>query len=372
MLRRALVALCAALVVGATVGPDHAAGERWTRCDRWTVVATPDPARLAGYEDVAVLDPWHAYAVGWVTSGGHEHAIAAAWNGWRWSRTALEAPDVTDTWTLASVTARSPREVWAVGVRGRRPLVERFDGRRWRIVRAPWPRGRSWLEAVEAVPGADELWAVGGRVWRRQVHPFSIRWTGTRWLRTAVPQAAGSLTLHGVASTGRAAWAVGTLGNDPGEVSGAAVLRWDGERWARVRIPTPRRGVPTLWAIDASGPRDALAVGSSSVLRWNGERWAVAGARRIPSLHRFHPTDVAYSTGGDAWIVGGFHGPDPDAEWVLPAAYHRVDGAWVRTMPRTPEGAAYPEAVDAGTPNDIWVVGQEGGYETTPFAQHRC
>ena len=353
---------------------------RWAHCDVWTVVATPDPTGLAGYQDVAVLDPWHAYAVGWMTKGhlaSRRLAIAAVWDGRRWSATTLQPPaDETIAWELTGVAARSDHEVWAVGRRGGRPLVERYDGRRWDIVPVPRLNGRAALEAVTAIPGSSAVWVVGWRVREQVNHPLAMRWTGSRWIRTVTPAAVSGLALQGVTSTGRGAWAVGAFGLPEQGTSGPpGVLRWTGARWVRAQIPSPP--VARLVSVASGSPSDVLAVGYGGrhgrgfVIRWNGRRWTPVTDARIPGLDRFGASDVAYSTAGDAWIVGGFELPG-EHEWLAPAAYHRVGGRWSRTMLPTPEGAAFPEGVDAGTPHDVWVVGQEGGYDATPFAQHRC
>src|ERR1041385_742554 len=63
------------------------------------------------------------------------------------------------------VSASGPTDAWSVGIDDvnsfRRPLVEHWDGLRWRAVRVPQPPGRqAWFHGVFQL-GPTDVWAVG-------------------------------------------------------------------------------------------------------------------------------------------------------------------------------------------------------------------
>jgi hypothetical protein len=117
---------------------------------------------------------------------------------------------------LFAVAAQTARSVWAVGDANRsapgyggggdRPLVERWDGRRWRLVASPRLGSRSILYGVLA--GAGSLWAVGDRG-EQPWHTVAQRRSADGW-RTA-PVMVGSLAAIARAPDGRL-WAVGQRG----------------------------------------------------------------------------------------------------------------------------------------------------------------
>jgi hypothetical protein len=86
------------------------------------------------------------------------------------------------------------------------------------------------------------------------------------------------------------AWAVGLSGtNRDGSVSeGALILHWDGTAWTRV--PSPDPGSESVYAVAATSPDNAWAVGLSGTnrngvvsdkaltLHWDGTAWT-----RVPS-----------------------------------------------------------------------------------------
>src|SRR5207247_2139174 len=131
------------------------------------------------------------------------------------------------------------RDVWAVGARGRRPLVEHWDGRLWRVVSTP-DVGPSALYGVAAL-GPDDIWAVGTRQAFHFIdsgpHGALIEhWDGIRWsvVRDADPDPTEELVLLGVAvHTHDDAWAVGWNFHKKNR----CIEHWYGRRWNLVDVP---------------------------------------------------------------------------------------------------------------------------------------
>src|SRR4029077_13216462 len=118
-----------------------------------------------------------------------------------------------------------------------RPLVEHFDGRRWRVVPTPvlpGALGNGSFLGVAAISPAD-AWAVGLRSGKRPGAFITLaeHWDGTAWSIVASPNGANGGDLRSVAAApGARPWAVGDTRDGP------LILRWDGSRWFRVPAPT--------------------------------------------------------------------------------------------------------------------------------------
>lgn len=136
---------------------------------QWRIVASPDvrapngvlnnilfAVSADGTNDAWAVGSWGSQAEGY--GGGGDHALALHWNGQRWLRTAL--PSIGER-TLLSGVAAHRGGAWAVGDQGeqphQRPLIERWDGARWTVVRSP----RGFGLAAVSVPPQGTAWAVG-------------------------------------------------------------------------------------------------------------------------------------------------------------------------------------------------------------------
>jgi hypothetical protein len=101
---------------------------------QWTVVPSPnlspDENELRG---VSALSPTDVYAVGGYAVDEVDHPLAMHWNGSAWRLMGVEEPDPTDgTTELAAISARTARDIWAVGAHGTdegvSPLAENLRG----------------------------------------------------------------------------------------------------------------------------------------------------------------------------------------------------------------------------------------------------
>jgi hypothetical protein len=163
-----------------------------------------------------------------------------------------------------SVAVKSPTGAWAVGAQenGERPLIAHWNGRTWRTVVGPVRSGK--LTAVGAA-AADDVWAVGykrpGQAGANTYRPIVEHWDGSRW--RSVPMPAGEAVLTSVAAVSSySVWVGDRLG---------AVLRWDRTRW-RVRVTgqtvnsIAARSEDDVWLV---GSDDRVAAS-----HWNGKTWA--------------------------------------------------------------------------------------------------
>jgi hypothetical protein len=297
-------------------GPNGAFIERWTG-RRWTLAAKPLPdADLWSVSASGAADVW---AVG-------DHLVEH-WDGRRLSRVAT--PHVRGSSIFRGVAARGPRDAWLVGERWRgagdeaETLVEHWNGERWRVVPTPNPppvrgRGQAPLQAVTA-RSASDAWAVGYRLSGRHLlvsRPLIEHWDGHRWRIVPSPGVRASkdvlydILFAVTADRPDDAWAVGSSESYAGGYGGkgdrALVLHWNGRRWSRSALPGV--GERTLLAGVVARAGDVWAVGDRGlpprrdralVERWDGTRWTVA-----PSPGGFDLAAAAAQPHGTAWAVG--------------------------------------------------------------------
>src|SRR5439155_589416 len=111
-------------------------------------------------------------------------AFAVHWNGRRWRVVRAPTRDDDDLGYGASdqldgVAVVSPRKAWAIHSGTVRSDIQRWDGRRWRVVRI-LPRN-SLLADIAAV-SASNVWAVGPSSYiSREKRPLLAHWNGTSW-----------------------------------------------------------------------------------------------------------------------------------------------------------------------------------------------
>jgi hypothetical protein len=178
-----------------------------------------------------------------------ERTLLLHWDGALWAVVDAGRADGVGRSALLDVDALGPEDVWASGYLHNRPLMIRFDGRKWSRMESG---GRGGAEAIEPVT-ADEAWAVGASV---------FRFDGAEWIEPPNLRLTGALS--SVAALGAEdVWAVGAVVTEA-ETSRALVLRFDGRRWTPIagpRVP----GSETLTGVDALRDGTVVAVGYRDV-----------------------------------------------------------------------------------------------------------
>jgi len=285
-------------------------GHRW-RTVRVSI-GTATAGRLDGLAAASATDVW---AVGSAyTSDTTGQPLIEHWNGRRWAR--VPAPGVTG-WpysSLAGVAVHSGGDAWAVGWADKpgamRPLIEHWDGHRWRLV--PVPDVGPDVELGGVTVAADgQAWAVGVP-FENSRRPLVLHWTGHAWVAAPTPEADGDVMLSAVTAMGPDdVWAVGTISADSGAYRPYA-MRWNGQRWAPVSVPdrgpaSDDRGFQSVTSLGggrlaAVGSDQGPTAGGALYGVWNGRAWSVSLgplSRKSTGLNA-----VAYDGQHAIWAVG--------------------------------------------------------------------
>lgn len=210
--------------------------------------------------------------------------LAEHWTGSRW--TIVPTPG----WgVLLDVTAVTARDAWAVGARarGNRALIEHWDGKEWNI--SPTPDvGPSVLQGIDA-RSANDVWAVGSRKswsgigYTGPGKPLIEHWDGTRWRLVAGAAQSQKAALHDVSFAPNGdVWAIGETDR------GQCVQRFAGDRWEFVPVPG-RCGGDTIQAL---GTHDVWADMGGAIRQRLNDHWLKRGALGAFSLTAISDTDV--------------------------------------------------------------------------------
>lgn len=256
---------------------------------RWQVIDAPlprgaQPSALdvngprAFFNAVAAVSAHDVWAVGSIAIGAAgSRPLIARWDGTRWRLVTSPNPGADSV--LNAVAAISARDVWAVGtVHGRRTLAEHWDGQAWRIVSTPPRRGHDVSLAGVAAVSARDVWAVGtwGSAADGSRRGLVERWDGRSWRVIPNPQpGAVDDALNGIsAGSATEVWAAGSAeGND--YENGPLVERWTGTAWRVVPSPALPAGQDTdgLTSVAAVGPDDVWVTAGGAFAHWTGTRW---------------------------------------------------------------------------------------------------
>jgi len=205
--------------------------------DAWRQVPIPFVDGEVHLDGVSAAGPDDVWVVGETCPGpcsglAHSTGMTLHWDGTKFTRI-RQATLGADRSGFDAVLSLGPTEAWAVGGRSAnrvapsRPLVERWDGARWRLVDTPKTgKGAHWF-ALAKVPGAG-LWSTGSWVPADAGRPLVMRRNASgSWGRASVPSPDVHLAyLTGVAAIARDdVWVVGPA------TSGPLALHWTGGAW---------------------------------------------------------------------------------------------------------------------------------------------
>jgi hypothetical protein len=295
--------------------------ERWNG-RRWSPVRAPNQGNqnnsLAGVSCSARSACMAVGAISGIEPNiDLDGAVAARWNGRRWSRAANAGE--RNEGALLGVSCGSATACVAVGYSGfsGHAVAERWNGRRWSLVRTPPAAGPHRLSRLKAVSCASRTacTAVGYAANRLLVE----RWDGVRWSLERAPAPAGARfsALNGVACPSLSSCvAVGYINRRQGSRARAIVERWDGVRWSLEPTPNLRGAAASkLEAVACAESTTCVAVGYSAdearsrvtlAERWDGSRWTV---EHTPNLHRARNSELdAISCPPTACVAVGYSG----------------------------------------------------------------
>jgi hypothetical protein len=290
----------------------------------------------------ATTGPDDAWAVGFFPSGGaFSQEAVEHFDGTKWS--AVQDLNlvgkkiqnvVINSEFLTSVTALSPKDVWAAGWIASDtfilPFVEHFDGTNWSLVgnilNIPQINDEM-LQGISAVSDTD-VWAVGffdenGRAGTADTFHFD----GKKWTQIKTPPLFARFNaVTAIASND--VWAVGLeLTNKFGTKSNTLAEHWDGKKWSVVPTPANQKGVleSELNAVAAVSSHSVWMVGDTfgafqegPVLHWDGQQ-----IKNISPLPQPPPgfiatlLAVAAIPSGEVWPAGLALNSGPLVSWIL-------------------------------------------------------
>jgi hypothetical protein len=361
------VALSLALVSGV---PAKASAQ--AEVTAWSIVSSPNEEGSNWLQAVDALAGNNAWSVGfYVGDEGVYETLAERWDGSAWTLT--ETPNVGHygNW-LNGVAAVSASEAWAVGYTAGNPatytsttLIELWNGSAWSVVPSPNPSndplyGANQLNDVRAF-APNDVWAAGWQWVPSGSAPLIERWDGKRWRVSKTPNT-GTKELQALDGTSsRDIWAVGhTLSIGEGHQS--LVMHWNGSSWAVV--PTPKLPFDNyLNDVAVVSPRDVWAVGYSITrsqdiqphyLHWDGSAWAVVPSPHLSSTYNIIQT-VAVVSGNDVWAAGY---RTLDGHQVVTLVEHWDGTQWrIDPSPNVQGGGNYLSGLSVDPGGGLWSAG---------------
>ena len=249
---------------------------------QWSVVPTPklNTNDNAAFNSVVALSANDIYAVGYQPApNGAVLTLIEHWNGVAWS--VVPSPNGNNTGNvLASVTANSPTDIWAVGDQVApgvevRTLALHFNGSTWSVVPTPNPvhggnLTQNVLTSVVAV-APNDVTAVGFTLANQTELTMVQHWDGTSW--TVVPSpnmsnAPGSFnTLRGVTAVNTGdLYAVGFFANSTTNGQQLRLLlHFDGAAWSVISAPGKATAQQLNGVFARLGDGDVWVAGAASV-----------------------------------------------------------------------------------------------------------
>jgi hypothetical protein len=251
----------------------------------WRTAAVPKPAGTGNVGAGGVACPAShqcvAVGVGYPRTGPGYFAVAAYWNGSRWSTE--KAAGAGTSSLLAAVSCPLPASCYAAGEYTPKgslafaPLIEHWNGANWSVARVPVPKGSSYGNLSEVSCPVDRFCVAVGT---DGAGALIERWDGRAWHATR-PAGSALDVLYGVSCPSAASCvAVGATGS-----GGSLVERWDGHGWRQLTAPVPRGSyLPWLQSVSCVSPSRCLAVGDDFspgvyAVAWNGRAWKLISMR---------------------------------------------------------------------------------------------
>jgi hypothetical protein len=377
------VMLASMLVIAST-----AAAGRGDAGTAWRLAKIDSVAPDAFLRDVdAVPGRRRAWAVGESSTLSGKAPPSIHFRGRRFALVPMAEPtDVDQFISLAGVDAVADDDVWAVGwyrsasLQHTQPLIEHYDGSRWRIVPAPGaPQGSDVELTAVSFAGAQEGWAIGEEAAQGQVvqgevfyHYSDGKWVDATGEIPTLDQQTSTELLDIDAEAPDDILISGTGEFDTGQTSAVhgVIYRWDGQSWHEKVRNDPRTLESRLPGVDQRGG-EAWAVGDLRTPRGGFalamHRTRQAGAwRDLGRRHRLRPRhpaiirevaalrrNVAYAAGGT--LVDPREETDDPLIWRLTRRGGRVQRIVIPNA--SPSGSGYTLTAIAISGRWGWAVG---------------
>jgi len=223
-----------------------------------------------------------------------------------------------------------------------------------------------------AVVSADDIWAVGSRIYifnyppASNSHAIIEHWDGHGWRLAFEPKVDNSreIFLTGVAAASADdVWAVGTYRLLASGMEKTLAMHWNGKEWQEIPSPSPGKLSNELDEVVALAADNVWAVGNyepnkdeyhSLLLHWDGKAWGqvnVSGLEQGNS--RLH--GIAARADDDMWAVGDSWSRQGEGRALT---IHWDGRSWQQIS--TPAGGHNVElnAVVIAAADNVWAVGQ--------------
>lgn len=254
--------------------------------------------------------------------------LAERWNGRRWA--VAPTPPITGAASSQGigVSCGSPHSCFATGIytdslsKDQLPLLERWNGARWRLASLPTPSGAvNTLLYDVSCTAATACTAVGEAIMPSTTIAFADRWNGTTWTAQHVPGKTGPGTALGSVSctSAHACTAVGALINPSTGTETTLAEFWNGSKWAIE--PTPNKSGDTssyLYSVACTSARTCMSVGgfhsnTSSSLgalseQWSANKWTLKSLPTPSNPQISIPNSVTCSAPHACTTVGSWLG----------------------------------------------------------------
>ena len=318
----------------------------------WSIVDSPnrgsETTRSNYLAAVSAVDASNVWAVG---KDGRGHPLIEFWNGHRWR--IQTQPVVRRGAILSAVQALTPTNVWAAGSQpgmGLQPLLLHYDGVSWTEL-STVPQG-----SIEALSGksSHDLWAVTfqetalGDVQTLDLdHWDGVSWTTVWSANTDITQQFGQVSVKEV--NPHDVWVVYTRANEiygPDHSSTAFSVRWNGTRARKTGGPDFSSNPPVfgeLNGVGATSPSDVFEVGSATWADgssagigalYDGSIWTNAFSTTHPGPDSYWFNAVAPASPTDAWAVGGWGDRQSEPTYLLLAHWDGL--GWTETTDLSP------------------------------------
>ncbi len=259
-------------------GPRYTLAEKYTGTS-WKIVSTPSPAGAAGaiLYAVSAVSATNVWAVGqyWTSGGacGSDCPLVEHWNGHKWKVVSSPRPSGAADAELYGVSAVSGKDVWAAGLYYTSSgtcaiyctLTEQYNGTNWHVVTSPNVTPNGTLAAVTGVSASD-VWAVGQESVANTTGTLAEQWNGTDWQAVSASNPSDDDGFQGVTAVSASdVWAVGYNDSSTCPVDDCTLAeRWNRTDWHVVTTPNDSAasaGGDQLNGVAAVSAKDVWAVG---------------------------------------------------------------------------------------------------------------
>lgn len=255
----------------------------------WQQVPIDEPGIASRLNAVTASGPDDVYAYGQYFDETMDRTLVEHWDGSTWSLVDTPPGPGETAGEFYGATQSGAGDVWVVGYMDtaddRLPIVEHFDGAAWTVVETPDLPGEALLFSVSARTPSD-MWAVGVTgTSLTDPHTLTEHWNGRTWSQVASPDGAGhSSRLYAVATPAHGdVWAVGTFTDH--RRAEPLTEHWDGAGWSVIDTGIAFPKGASLNAIDATSAGDVRAAGSRTIgnkvhsltEHWDGATWKLDG-----------------------------------------------------------------------------------------------